>query len=170
MEWVRGWCETHCKLIGFPPNYSLTLLPNINQCACERTYHRVTLGHLEWVCMDDIAKTGSCQKRKTMQELQQYRWLVYADQGGTLASAGGSQRTQEKWGSVVIEEVENPEKKMWGVQCRQDISSVSNLPIDTSFGLQNIPLPLQVKNPTTSMLFLIRISESHLPHSLKTTT
>ncbi len=54
--------------------------------------------------------------------------------------------------------------------CRWDISSVSSLPLYMSFGLQNIPLPLQVKNPTTGMLFWIRISETHFPHSLKTTT
>ena len=41
-------------------------------------------------------------------------------------------------------------KEVW---CRQDISSVSNPPIGTSFGPQNIPLPLQAKNPTTGMLF-----------------
>src|SRR5260370_1461530 len=37
-------------------------------------------------------------------------------------------------------------------RCRWDISSVSNPPIGTSFGPQNIPLPLQAKNPTTVML------------------
>src|SRR5258705_170183 len=37
--------------------------------------------------------------------------------------------------------------------CRLDISSVSNPPIGMSFGPQNIPLPLQAKNPTTGMLF-----------------
>src|SRR5260221_11047087 len=43
-------------------------------------------------------------------------------------------------------------------QCRQDISSVSNLPLGTSFGPQNALLSLQVKNPTIGMLFLIRIT------------
>src|SRR5258708_36980882 len=38
-------------------------------------------------------------------------------------------------------------------RCRWDISSLSNPPIATSFGPQNIPLPLQAKNPTTGMLF-----------------
>src|SRR6266436_3860988 len=56
------------------------------------------------------------------------------------------------------------------VWCRRDISSVSNPPIGTSFGPQNIPLPLQVKNPTIGMLFLIRITETHFPHSLETET
>src|SRR5260221_9852798 len=42
---------------------------------------------------------------------------------------------------------------VWRGRCRRDISLVSNAPIYPSFGLQNIPLPLQVKNPTTGMLF-----------------
>src|SRR5258708_409915 len=56
------------------------------------------------------------------------------------------------------------------LQCRQDISLVSNAPIYPSFGLQNIPLPLQVKNPTTGMLFLIGFTETHFPNALETAT
>src|SRR5258705_1827379 len=65
--------------------------------------------------------------------------------------------------------VRNHDKKQRPV-CRRDISSVSNPPIGTSFGPQNIPLPLQVKNPTIGMVFLIRITETHFPHSLETET
>src|SRR5258707_13154852 len=64
MERVGGWYETHYELSGFPPYYSLILLPYNTQCACERACHGSTLGCPEWVCMDDIAKNGCCQKRK----------------------------------------------------------------------------------------------------------
>ena len=36
------------------------------------------------------------EKETTMWELQWCGWLVYADQRGTLASASGSQKTQEE--------------------------------------------------------------------------
>src|SRR5258708_28350642 len=67
-------------------------------------------------------------------------------------------------------EIHTDHKNLSYFQCRQDISSVSNPPIGTSFGPQNIPLPLQVKNPTIGMLFLIRITKTHFPHSLETET
>src|SRR5258708_35685971 len=64
MELDSGWYETQCDLAVSPPIYSLILLPYITQCACERTCHGSTLGCLEWVCMDNIAKSRGFWKRK----------------------------------------------------------------------------------------------------------
>ena len=52
------------ELSGFPPIYSLILPPSNTQCACERACHGSTPGHLECMCMDNVAKNGCCWKRK----------------------------------------------------------------------------------------------------------
>ena len=83
---VVGGMKLSVDLAVSPPFCSLILLPYITQCACERTYHGGTPGCLEWVCTDNVAKSGGCQKRKKVPEKLD----------GVLEHRKGSQSTRRK--------------------------------------------------------------------------
>src|SRR5258708_31391103 len=53
--------------------------------------------------------------------------------------------------------------------CRQDISLVSNAPIGTGSGPQNITV-ITSQESHHQHVFLIRFAETHFPYSLETTT
>src|SRR5258708_30789184 len=55
------------------------------------------------------------------------------------------------------------------LQCRWDISLVSKVPIGTGFGPQNITV-ITSQESSHQHAFLIRITETHFPHSLETET
>src|SRR5258708_30793862 len=55
------------------------------------------------------------------------------------------------------------------VRCRWDISLVSNAPIGTGFGPQNITVIMSQESHHWHV-FLIRFAETHFPYSLETTT
>src|SRR5258707_9269585 len=54
-------------------------------------------------------------------------------------------------------------------RCRRDISLVSNTPIGTGFGPQNITVIMSQESHHWHA-FLIRFAETHFPYSLETTT
>src|SRR6266436_1713387 len=56
-----------------------------------------------------------------------------------------------------------------GTRCRRDISLVSNTPIGTGFGPQNITV-ITSQESHHWHAFLIRFAETHFPYSLETET
>ncbi len=76
-----GGMKLNVDLAVSPPIYSLILLPNNTQCACERAYHGGTPGCLEWVCMDDIAKSRCCCIMKQCLELLEAQRAQKAPRG-----------------------------------------------------------------------------------------